>query len=279
MAPNQPCVMMDPGSQIPIEIAGVRAQVDSQYPPACESSPAGSIWHRQCRGIKKLLMTQDRQEIRDFLLRACHDLRSPLRTVTVHAELLQRAAEKNGDFEQSLGFVVDGARTANTLVEALAKYALSLQVEPNPLPVATPVLLRSVLARLAPEIRETGAEVTYGELPRVAGDPDRLMQLLEELLRNSVRHSAGAPPRIHISARPDEGEWIFAVRDEGPGIDQRDLERIFRPFERLHPGRGGSGLGLASCREIVAGHGGRIWAESRPGEGTTIYFTLPRTET
>jgi signal transduction histidine kinase len=224
-------------------------------------------------------MTQDRQEVRDFLLRACHDLRSPLRAVTVHAELLQRAGQRGDDVEQSLGFVVDGARTVNTLVDALAKYALSLHVEPNPLPVATPVLLRSVLAKLAVEIRETGAEVTHDELPRVSGDPDRLMQLLEDLLRNAVRHSEGTPPRIHISARAEQGEWIFAVQDEGPGIDPRDLERIFRPFERLHPGRGGSGLGLASCREIVAGHGGRIWAKSRPGEGTTIYFTLPRTET
>jgi signal transduction histidine kinase len=219
---------------------------------------------------------KDREEVREFLLRACHDLRSPLRAVTVHAELLQRAARKNGDLEQSLGFVADGARTVNSLVDALAKYALSLHVEPNPFPVSTGVLLRSVLAKLAPEIRDSGAEVTYDELPRVSGDPDRLMQLLEQLVSNAIRHSGEAAPRIHISAREEEGEWIFAVQDHGPGIDPRDLERIFRPFERLRPGRSGSGLGLASCREIVTGHGGRIWAESTLGEGTTIYFTLPR---
>jgi signal transduction histidine kinase len=223
-------------------------------------------------------MIEDRQEVRDFLLRACHDLRSPLRAVTVHAELLQRAAEGNGALQQSLGFVTDGARTVNSLVDALAKYALSLQVEPSPTPVSTAALLRSVLAKSAPEIRDSGAEVTYGDLPRVPGDPDRLMQLLEDLLSNAIRHSAGAPPRIHVSARAEEGEWIFSVRDEGPGIDSRDLERIFRPFERLGPARGGSGLGLASCREIVRGHGGRIWAESQPAQGTTIYFTLPGTE-
>jgi chemotaxis family two-component system sensor kinase Cph1 len=218
---------------------------------------------------------KDREEVREFLLRACHDLRAPLRAVTVHAELLERAAQRNGDLEPSLGFVTDGARTINSLVDALSKYALSLHVEPNPLPVSTGVLLRSVLAKLAPEIRDRGAEVTYGDLPRVSGDPDRLMQLLEQLLSNAIRHS-GETPRIHISAREEESEWIFAVQDNGPGIDPRDLERIFRPFEKLRPGRGGSGLGLASCREIVAGHGGRIWAESAVGEGTTIYFTLPR---
>jgi chemotaxis family two-component system sensor kinase Cph1 len=270
--------MMVPGSRMPIEIAPAHAHVDSQNPPACETSHARSIWHRQGRGIKKLFMIQDREELRDFLLRACHDLRSPLRAVTVHAELLQRAAEKNGDLEQNLTFVTDGARTMNSLVDALARYALSLQVEPSPAPVSTAALLRSVLAKSAPEIQASGAEVTYGDLPRVSGDPDRLMQLLEDLLRNAIRHSEGAPPRIHISARAEEGEWIFAVRDEGPGLDPRDLERIFRPFERLGRGNSGSGLGLASCREIVIGHGGRIWAESRPGEGTAILFTLPRSE-
>jgi signal transduction histidine kinase len=223
-------------------------------------------------------MIQDREELRDFLLRACHDLRSPLRAVTVHAELLQRSAEKNGDLQQSLTFVTDGARTVNSLVDALARYALSLQVEPSPAPISTGTLLRSVLAKSAPEIQASGAEVTYGDLPRVSGDPDRLMQLLEDLLRNAIRHSTGAPPRVHISARAEEDKWIFAVRDEGPGIDPRDLERIFRPFERLRPGPDGSGLGLASCREIVAGHGGRIWAESGTGQGTTIYFSLPRSE-
>jgi signal transduction histidine kinase len=194
----------------------------------------------------------------------------------VHAELLQRSGEKPGDFQQSLSFVADGARTVNSLVDGLAKYALSLQVEPSPSPVSTATLLRSVLAKSAGEIQASGAEVTYGELPRLPGDPDRIMQLLEALLSNAIRHSAAATPRIHISARAEDSEWIFAVSDQGPGIDPRDLERIFRPFERLQPGRGGSGLGLASCREIVAGHGGRIWAESKPAEGTTIYFTLPR---
>jgi signal transduction histidine kinase len=221
-------------------------------------------------------MTKDRQEMRDFLIRACHDFRAPLRAVTTNAELLLRAPEQRADFEKCLGFLVTGARNANALVDGLASYALALHVQPGPVPVPVEVLLRNALAKLAAEIRSSGAEITYDELPRVTGDADRLLQLLENLLGNALRHRGDAAPRIHISARAQGDEWIFAVRDNGPGIEPEELERIFRPFERLRPGNGGSGLGLASCREIVTGHGGRIWAESAPGQGATFYFTLRR---
>jgi signal transduction histidine kinase len=100
------------------------------------------------------------------------------------------------------------------------------------------------------------------------------MQLFENLLRNAIQQRGEVPPRIHISAQENPSQWLFAFSDNGLGIEAEDLERIFRPFERLGRHHGGAGLGLAICREIVAGHGGRIWAESKPGAGTTIHFTI-----
>jgi len=222
-------------------------------------------------------MAHDQQQLRDFLIRACHDLRTPLRAVRTNSELLLRDPERRTgpEFEQILGFLVNGAKSADFLVDGLANYALSLRVQPAALPVSTTVLFNGAVAKLAPEIRSTAAEITHEELPRISCDPDRVMQLFENLLRNAIQQRGDSAPHIHVSAGEEAGEWIFSVHDNGRGIESESLERIFRPFERLSRDHPGSGLGLAICREIVAGHGGRIWAESVVGSGSTFHFTLP----
>jgi len=136
-------------------------------------------------------------------------------------------------------------------------------------------MLRTALARLDKEIQECGAEVTCSELPQVSGKPDRLVQVFEILLQNALRHSGRNSPRIHVTAAQRADEWVFAVRDDGCGIDADYLERIFKPFERLNTERDGVGMGLAICRATVERHGGRIWAESTLGTGSTFFFTLP----
>jgi len=137
------------------------------------------------------------------------------------------------------------------------------------------VLLRGVLMKLGKEIRESGAKVTYGVLPEVQGNPDRLMQLWENLLRNAIVHRGETAPEIEIAARQEGDLWLIVVRDHGPGIDADLLEKAFQPFERLPSPCRGSGLGLATSRAIVERHGGRIWAESEPGSGASFHFTLP----
>jgi signal transduction histidine kinase len=234
------------------------------------------------------------QEISEFLFRACHDLRTPLRAVRAHAELLVRGGElpANSGPDPRLAFIIEGAGKMDQLVDGLSSYSMALRIDRGSF-VCTGlgVLLRSVLAKLAKEIREQQAEVTAGELPRVWGDPDRLMQLLENLLLTMLRQpgrmeAGGLEPglRIHITAEPHAhgvgNGWLSAFRDNGPAIEAADLESIFQPFARW-PGAAGaqSGLGLAVCREIVERHGGRIWAESPPstqdGTSRAFLFTLP----
>ena len=126
-------------------------------------------------------------------------------------------------------------------------------------------------------IRESGIEVTHEPLPTVRGDAVQLGQVLQNLLSNAIKFRSAEPPRVHISARQEETHWLFSVRDNGIGLDPQHAERIFVIFQRLHP-RGaypGTGVGLAICKKIVERHSGRIWVESRPGEGATFCFTLP----
>lgn len=219
------------------------------------------------------------RELAEFLLRACHDLRASARAVRSHSELILRDAGAGGDSTaaERLGFIVEGARRIDSLLDGLAGYSVALQTEPGSFQsVRTDVVLRLALARLDKELRGCGAEVAYGELPAVLGHPDRLMQLFENLVRNAVDHRGSAAPRIRIDAARHPEGWLFTVGDNGPGVAPASLEAIFLPFERL-PGKGpaGAGLGLAICRTIVERHGGRTWAESQPGTGAAFRFTLP----
>jgi light-regulated signal transduction histidine kinase (bacteriophytochrome) len=217
------------------------------------------------------------QDLSEFLLRACHDLRSAMRAISAHTERLRKDGQAASDFEQRLGFILDGARKIDSLTDGLTAYSIALQIEEASFQsISMGLMLRTALAKLDADLRARGAEVTYGELPRVSGNPDRLAQIFETLLRHAVRHEGEHPPRIHVTAEKQNEEWLFAIRDNGAGIDAAQLERIFRPFERLSSKESdATGLELAICRAIVNRHGGKLWAESTPGTGSVFLFTMP----
>ena len=219
------------------------------------------------------------RDLSEFLLRACHDLRSSLRAIRAHAELARKGvlAGDTSNLDRNFAFITNGVRRIELLTDGLSGYSIALQVEQASFqPARMNVVLRTALAKLDREIRELGAEVTSSDLPQVSGKPDRLVQVFEILLDNALRHRGRISPRIHITAEKITGEWLFAVRDNGPGIDAAYLERAFKPFERLQAGKADSvGMGLAICRAIVERHGGKLWAESTPGTGSIFFFTLP----
>ena len=137
-------------------------------------------------------------------------------------------------------------------------------------------MLAQVLSDLQAQLTECGAVIAHDPLPTVPGDATRLRQVLQNLIGNALKFRAAKPPRIHIAAVKEAQHWRFAVRDNGIGIDPQQTERLFQVFQRLHSQSEypGSGIGLAICKKIVEQHGGRIWVESRPGEGAIFYFTL-----
>jgi signal transduction histidine kinase len=216
-------------------------------------------------------------QLSEFLLRVCHDLRAPLRAVRTNAELLARRSDSSAAQGENLSYILEGAIALESLVSALSQYSLAMQIDESTFhPSPLDVLVRTVLAKLDPEIRKNEATVTCAKLPRVTGNPDRLMEVFHHLISNALRHRGAAAPEVELTATEQADAWQFAVRDNGPGIEARYLETIFAPFQRLDRQPGAAGLGLATCRRIVESHGGTIWAESVPGEGATFIFTLPK---
>ncbi len=162
------------------------------------------------------------------------------------------------------------------MIAALLAYTRAGGQLPEFTAVDCEALLAQVVSDLQVLFAEQHATLTHDPLPTVVGDATRLKQVLQNLLSNALKFSGEVPPHVHITAQGLDGQWQFAVRDNGIGIDPEQVGQLFQVFQRLHP-RGkypGTGIGLAICKKIVEQHGGRMWVESRPGEGSTFYFTI-----
>ncbi len=133
------------------------------------------------------------------------------------------------------------------------------------------------MTQLEKSIEESGAVITHDPLPMLPVDRGQMVRLFQNLLSNALKYrKPHQAPKVHVAAEQKGAEWIFSVRDNGIGFDQKYASVIFEPFKRLHKQEySGTGVGLAICSRIVKAQGGRIWAESLAGEGTTFFFTLP----
>ncbi|WP_049926006.1 sensor histidine kinase [Halopiger goleimassiliensis] len=249
--------------------------------------------NRQLESMQERL-EESNERLEQFAYAASHDLQEPLRMVSSYLQLLD---DRHGDAldeegEEFLEFALDGAERMSTMIDALLEYSrVDTQGQPFE-PVSLEAILEDVRTDLEMRIEETGAELEYGDLPRVTGDPRQLRQLFQNLLSNAIEYSEDGRPRIEIEAERrgtasrsdpstnDDREWIVSVSDDGIGIDPADQDRIFEVFQRLHTQaeHAGTGIGLALCKRIVERHGGDIWVDSEPGEGTTVSVTLPAAE-
>jgi signal transduction histidine kinase len=218
-------------------------------------------------------------ELQQFAYVASHDLTEPLRMVVSYLELLnERAREKLGEEEREfIGYATDGARRMQTLIQDLLAYA-RVDTRGRPLePTDCEQVLASVLSNLKVAIEETHTAIEHDPLPVVQGDVVQLTQVFQNLIGNAIKFHGKDLPRIHIGAQREEEAWVFHVKDNGIGIDPKNFSRIFVLFQRLHTRQEypGTGMGLAICKKIIERHGGKIWAESKRGEGTTFFFTIP----
>ena len=228
-------------------------------------------------------LEQSNRELDSFASIAAHDLGAPLRAVAGFADLLQkRYKEKLGaDADQYIANIVEGTRRMQQLIDDLLHYARATTREKPLVPVDVNAVIEKTLANLTVDTQESNALITVDPLPTVSADSTQLVQVFQNLVGNAIKY-CNTTPRIRISAerRGEEEEWLFRVSDNGIGIDPRQFDRIFQIFQRLHSTDeySGAGIGLATCKKIVERLGGRIWVESKPGEGSTFFFTIPVTE-
>jgi light-regulated signal transduction histidine kinase (bacteriophytochrome) len=223
-------------------------------------------------------LARSNAELERFAYVASHDLREPLRTITGFLGLLSRRQGWRLDDEgrEFVDLAVAGAKRMDVLIAELLEYSRTgrsdTTAEPTDLRSAWNVAVRNLSAAIA----EAGADVTCGSLPVVLADRGEMVQVLQNLLGNAIKYGGDAP-RIHAEAVHRSGAWEISVCDDGPGIDRRHHDRIFVFLQRLHRHDEveGSGMGLAICKKIVEGHGGRIWVESEPGDGARFTFALP----
>jgi PAS domain S-box-containing protein len=227
-------------------------------------------------------LRRSNEELQQFPFVVSHDLQEPLRMVTNYVQLLAKryAGRLDADADEFIGYAVEGTTRMQQLIRDLLEYS-RVQTRPKAArETDCEELVRRALTTLRVAIEETGAVVTYDSLPVVMADASQLEQVWQNLLSNALKFRGPDPPRVHISAARQEREWVFAVRDNGIGIEPQFAERIFVVFQRLHSRQQypGTGMGLAICKRIIERHGGRIWVESAPGKGATFYFTLPERE-
>lgn len=225
-------------------------------------------------------LARSNSELEQFAYVASHDLQEPLRMVASYTQLLARryGDKLDDDAREFIAFAVDGVTRMQSLINDLLAFSrVGTRGEAFERTDTTAIVDR-VLVNLGPAIEEAGATITRDELPAVYADSGQLNQVFQNLIANAMKfHQPDQPSRVHLSAKRGVGEWIFSVADNGIGIAPEFADRIFVLFQRLHSRTEypGTGIGLAICKKVVERHGGRIWLESEPGEGTTFLFTIP----
>jgi len=220
-------------------------------------------------------------ELQQFAYVAAHDLREPLRTIISYTNLL--AEEHEGklslDAQENMDFIVDAGKRMQQLISDLLTYSrIDTQTKPFA-PTNCEAVLVQTVASMKISIKEVKGKITHDPLPTVMADSLQFSELFLNLIGNALKFHGEKAPQIHISARRSDGgdEWLFSVKDNGIGINSSACDRVFQMFQRLHgmSEYSGTGIGLAVCKKIVERHGGRIWFESTPGQGTVFFFTIP----
>jgi PAS domain S-box-containing protein len=219
-------------------------------------------------------------ELEQFASVASHDLQEPLRTISSYTQLLKRrhGERLDGDAAEFMGYIVDGAARMKRLIEDLLAYSRVGTHGKELRKVSVQAALERALDNLKAALAESGGTVSSDALPGVLGDELQLGQVFQNLIGNALKFRGKQAPKVHVGVSRDASHWVIGVKDNGIGIEPKYFERVFMLFQRLHgmDEYPGTGIGLAICKKVIERHGGRIWVESAPGEGSSFLFTLPR---
>ena len=257
------------------------------YNPLRESDGVASGVVAVCSDVTAQVLARQElervnRELEEFAYVASHDLQEPLRMVNIYSQLiLKSVGEDNPKLYQFAGFVRQGVARMEALIRDLLTYSRTVHRDDLPAGSADlSVSLTEALSILKDGVEASGAVISAPPLPIVRGDTEQLAHIFQNLISNALKYRREeVAPRIQISVEPHCEQVIIAVQDNGIGFEQQYAEQIFGLFKRLHKDEyAGTGLGLAICHRIIERYGGRIWAEGRPGEGATFFFSLPKAQ-
>lgn len=218
-------------------------------------------------------------ELERFAYVASHDLQEPLRMVRSFLQLLKKKYDASLDAEahQYIDIAVDGAERMKQLIMDLLDYSRVGFVTEKFEQVDMNEVVQKALHYMQEQVRALNATVKVDSLPTITGIGTQLGQVIQNLISNALKYSNQSPV-VYITCKEETENWQFSVQDNGIGIDSRFFEKIFVIFQRLHTQseKRGTGIGLAICKKIIEGHGGKIWVESQAGAGSTFHFTIAK---
>jgi len=255
------------GRITPVEVNATRLQTDD------------GLWILSlCRDITE--RKRQERELAEYAGAVSHDLKKPLGMVMRHVQRLERRYRDQLDdvAREHIRMAIQGTKDMERLIDDLRDNEQFGRRAAEP--VDGNRVLQRVMEILGPDIDGSNAVLDVEPLPTVIANEWELIVVFQNLLSNAIKYRGEQPPHIRVGARPEQGNWLFWVQDNGIGMEPKDTQKVFHIWERLlqKPEVEGTGIGLANCKKAIERRGGRIWAESEPGNGSTFFFTLPAPE-
>ena len=218
------------------------------------------------------------QELNDFAYVVSHDLKAPLRGIRALADWISTDYTDTLDSEgqEQLRLLVNRVDRMHNLIEGILQYSRIGRIRDEIIPIDLRTLLPNVIDLLVPPAHITIA--VQEDLPVINAEPTKLLQVFQNLLSNAIKYMDKTEGHIAVNGTEFDASWRFSVSDNGPGIEEKHFQTIFQMFRTLSPRDGfeSTGVGLTIVKKIVEMHGGTIWVESEPGQGTTFLFTIPK---